>query len=254
MKIKSLIAIEILDSRGKPTVRTFVTLDDDSTHCASVPSGASTGSHEAVELRDDNPQRFLGFGVSKAVENVNNIIAPKLIGLELDQLEKLDETHVELDGTENKSSSVPTRFCQFRWRFSEQLHILKKKTYGNFYMILFFSEVQACTSHRLMVNVVNGGKHASGTLTLQEFMISPKTINLRKQSGLLRRFFFNWEKNLKKNTGHTWWATREGFLLSLGQDEEVLETNNRGSQNNRPPIRHDFDLALDSAAQSFSAL
>ena len=103
MKITSVKALEILDSRGKPTVRTFVTLDDGSLHQASVPSGASTGKHEALELRDGDEKRFAGQGVLKAVENVNGPIANALKGKDPTDLKALDLTMIELDGTHNKS-------------------------------------------------------------------------------------------------------------------------------------------------------
>ncbi len=104
MKITSLKAIEILDSRGKPTVRTFVTLADNSVHSASVPSGASTGSHEALELRDDDKTKHLGQGVLKAVQNVNTLIANEIVGLEVEDPKTIDKKMLTLDGTEHKSN------------------------------------------------------------------------------------------------------------------------------------------------------
>ncbi|MDO8497297.1 MAG: hypothetical protein Q7S61_02010, partial [bacterium] len=103
MKISSVKAIEILDSRGKPTVRTFVTLEDGSVHSASVPSGASTGSHEAIELRDGDPKRYMGLGVKKAVNNVNDSIANAVKGLKVESPKEIDQKMIEMDGTENKS-------------------------------------------------------------------------------------------------------------------------------------------------------
>ncbi len=103
MKIRSLKAIEILDSRGKPTIRTFLKLENDITVSSSVPSGASTGSHEAVELRDGDTTRHLGQGVLKAVENVNTIIASKVVGMDVQNPQAIDEVMLAIDGTENKS-------------------------------------------------------------------------------------------------------------------------------------------------------
>ena len=102
MKISDVKAIEILDSRGKPTIRTFIKLKDGSTYSSSVPSGASTGKHEAVELRDGDAKRHQGQGVLKAVKNVNKIIRPAVIGLEVADIAKIDRKLLKLDGTDNK--------------------------------------------------------------------------------------------------------------------------------------------------------
>ena len=102
-QIKSIIAKEILDSRSNPTIRVSVTLSDNSVGSANVPSGASTGAHEAIELRDNDPSRFSGKGVLKAVANVNNTIAKKLTGMKFNDIDTIDRTLIELDGTENKS-------------------------------------------------------------------------------------------------------------------------------------------------------
>src|SRR3990167_629654 len=99
MKISSVKAIEILVSRGNPTLRTFITLEDGSIHSASVPSGESTGTHEAVELRDNDPKRYLGQGVLKAVENVNDVISRELKGLNVEGLKDIDKKMIEMDGT-----------------------------------------------------------------------------------------------------------------------------------------------------------
>ncbi|MBP9691032.1 phosphopyruvate hydratase, partial [Candidatus Woesebacteria bacterium] len=104
MKITDIKAIEILDSRGKPTVRTFVTLSDGSIHQASVPSGASTGAHEAVELRDNDPRRHAGQGVLKAVEHVNTEIKTAIVGMDISDLKAIDAKMIEIDGTENKGN------------------------------------------------------------------------------------------------------------------------------------------------------
>ena len=103
-QIKSIIAQEILDSRSNPTIRVSVTLSDNSIGTANVPSGASTGAHEAIELRDNDPNRFSGKGVLKAVTNVNNTIANKLSGMKFTDIETIDKTLIELDGTENKAN------------------------------------------------------------------------------------------------------------------------------------------------------
>ena len=103
-QIKSIIAKEILDSRSNPTIRVSVTLSDNSVGSANVPSGASTGAHEAIELRDNDPSRFSGKGVLKAVANVNNTIAKKLTGMKFNDIDTIDRTLIELDGTENKSN------------------------------------------------------------------------------------------------------------------------------------------------------
>ncbi|NCD00545.1 phosphopyruvate hydratase [bacterium] len=171
-KIKSIIAREILDSRGNPTVETKITLVNGLKAKASVPSGASTGVHEAHELRDGNKKRYDGLGVLKAVKNVNEVIAKKLIGKEVTEQEKIDNLLLKLDGTKNKKKLGANAILSVSLACARLGAIEKKqelyeyifKTYNfdhNFFLPLPF------------FNIFNGGKHADTNLDFQEFMIAP---------------------------------------------------------------------------------
>ena len=165
-KIKNIFAREILDSRGNPTVEVEVTLESGIKETASVPSGASTGKNEAIELRDNDSSRYHGKGVLKAVNNVNNIIAPMLIGKDCLNQEEIDRLMIEKDGTDNKSNlganailgvSLAVLKCASKYQGKELYEYL-----GNNY-----------TMPKCMMNILNGGAHAGNKLDFQEFMIVP---------------------------------------------------------------------------------
>ena len=166
--IDDVYAREVLDSRGNPTVEVEVSLSDGSMGRAIVPSGASTGVHEAVELRDGNKSRYLGKGVTKAVDNVNDIIAPHIIDFDPFDQCMLDKALIELDGTENKSKlganailgvSMATAIAAAN---SLELPLFK-----------YLGGVNAKTLPTPMMNILNGGSHADNTVDIQEFMIMP---------------------------------------------------------------------------------
>ena len=173
MKIKSLQAQEILDSRGFPTIECVTTLEDGSTGWAAVPSGASTGKYEAVELRDNDLKRFGGAGVLKAVENVNITIQSAVKGLDAEDQSKLDKTMIDLDGTENKANlganavlsvSLSTARAQAANEKNLFINILQK----------FNPDFKGIYSIPLtMMNVLNGGKHGNWASDIQEYMIFP---------------------------------------------------------------------------------
>ncbi len=171
-KIKNIVAREILDSRGNPTIETKIILEDETIAKASVPSGASTGKHEAYELRDNDRKRYGGKGVLKAVENVNKIIAKKLIGLDVNAQEKIDQAMIKLDGTESKKKLGANAIlsvslaCARTAAKSQKLELYEyiAKTY------------KLDKKYKLPIpafNIFNGGKHADTNLDFQEFMIIP---------------------------------------------------------------------------------
>ncbi|MGC9311425.1 MAG: phosphopyruvate hydratase, partial [Sediminispirochaetaceae bacterium] len=166
--IEFIEAREILDSRGNPTVEVDVFLEDGSMGRAAVPSGASTGVHEAVELRDGDKSRFMGKGVLKAVENVNNIIAPEMIGLDaLDQVD-IDRTMIELDGTENKSKLGANAILG--------VSMATARAAADFLGLPLFKYLGAYHANTLpvpMANIINGGSHADNSVDFQEFMVMP---------------------------------------------------------------------------------
>ena len=174
MKIKQIIAQELLDSRGNPTLEAVAYLENGMRASAMVPSGASTGQHEALELRDKDPKRYLGKGVSKAVNNVNNVISPALVGLDVREQETIDKTMIKLDGTVNKSALGANAIL------SASIACLKAGAAAN--GIPFYEYVAQLSGKNPkekfqmpipMMNVLNGGQHARGSSDMQEYMIMP---------------------------------------------------------------------------------
>ncbi len=171
-KIKQIIAREILDSRGNPTIETKIILDDGLTAKASVPSGASTGSHEAFELRDGDQKRYGGKGVLKAIENVNKKIAPALAGLDVSQQEKIDQAMIKLDGTENKkklgANAILSVSLACARAASQDKGVELFEYIANTYKM--GNKFKLPTPS---FNIFNGGKHADTNLDFQEFMVMP---------------------------------------------------------------------------------
>ena len=166
--IADIRAREILDSRGNPTVEVDVRLTDGAMGRAAVPSGASTGAHEAVELRDGDKSRWLGKGVTKAVDHVNDEIAPAIFGLDAPDQEGIDTVLLELDGTENKSRLGANATLAVSMAVA---HAAAAATRQPLYRYL--GGVAAKTLPVPMLNILNGGKHADNTVDFQEFMIQP---------------------------------------------------------------------------------
>ena len=161
MKIKSIKAAEILDSRGNPTIEATVMLEDSSIGWAAVPSGASTGTYEAVELRDKDPKRYDGKGTLKAVANVNDKIAKAVVGLDASNQEKVDSTMIDLDGTENKASLGANAILSVSLATARAEAVSEKKP-----LYLYLSKFNPShngifTMPITQMNVMNGGKHAN---------------------------------------------------------------------------------------------
>ena len=166
--INQIKAREILDSRGNPTLEVDVTLENGSVGRAAVPSGASTGAHEAVELRDNDKARFKGKGVSKAVENVNKDLATALIGLNAKDQKSIDHKMIDLDGTENKSRLGANAILGI------SLAIAKAAaTCSNQSLFRYIGGERARVLPVPMMNIINGGEHADNPIDIQEFMIMP---------------------------------------------------------------------------------
>lgn len=252
IKIKNIKAIEILDSRGNPTIRTFVFLDDGTIASTSIPSGASTGSHEAFELRDNNQKRYQGKGVLKAVENVNKIIAPKLINQTLDKsfFEKTDRMMIEMDGTENKSLLGANAILSVSQALIKAYSQALKKPLWQIINEVYFSNIKP-NFPRLMVNVINGGKHAGWNFDIQEFMISPMS-NIPSQSvRIASEIFHQIAKILKEKKLQTLVGDEGGYSPSLSSNEEVFELILKSASYLNYKNEIDFNLAIDAAASEF---
>ncbi len=256
MKITDIKSIEILDSRGNPTVRTFVSLEDGSSHASSVPSGASTGSHEAVELRDNDTMRYNGLGVTKAVSNVNTRIKTAIVGLEADPNE-IDSKLLELDGTPKKSNLGANAILSVSMSVVRAAaHAQGKKLWE--YMFEYFFKLQASSYKlqapsfpQLMVNIVNGGKHASWNFDIQEFMIVPNATTPSESIRIASEIFHSLGKILKERKLSTLVGDEGGYSPNLNSNEEVLDiiidaASKAGYENLK-----DYRLSLDVASTEF---
>ena len=242
-------AREILDSRGNPTVEVDVVLEDGSFGRAAVPSGASTGEHEALELRDKDPNRFLGKGVTKAVGNVNNVIAPELEENEPDALDQvaLDKFLIDLDGTEDKSHLGANAILG--------VSLAACKAAAFYCDLPLYQYIGGVNSKLLPVpqmNILNGGSHADNNVDLQEFIIMPVGAPNFKEALRMGAEIFHHLKNvLKKKNYNTAVGDEGGFAPNLNSNEEALQVILEGIEKAGYKPGENVLLALDPAASEF---
>jgi enolase len=244
--IQDVWAREILDSRGNPTVEVEITLEDGTMARAAVPSGASTGKHEALELRDGD-DRYLGKGVQRAVRNVNDVIAPEITGLDPLWQEEIDEILIELDGTPNKSRLGANAILG--------VSLAVAKVAAESLGIPFFKYIAGARLGLMpipMMNVLNGGAHADNDLAIQEFMIVPIGAPTFAEALRYGAETFHTLKKLLKEAGHSVSVGDEGgFAPRLPSDEEAIGflVSAIEAAGYRPG--EDIAIALDSAANGF---
>jgi enolase len=246
-KIVSIRAIEILDSRGNPTLRAFVTLDNGVAASASVPSGASTGENEACELRDDDKKRYDGKGVLRAVSNVNEIIAPKIIGMDPSRQVEIDHTMIELDGTPNKTRLGANAILGVSMAVTRAASIS-----ANLPLYAYLGGPGAVRIPVPMMNILNGGKHADNSVDLQEFMVMP--VGAPSFAEGLRygaEVFHTLKKILKKKGYATAVGDEGGFAPNLKSNDEACEVIVEAIQSAGYKPGKDIAIALDPAASSF---
>ncbi|AEJ62315.1 Enolase [Spirochaeta thermophila DSM 6578] len=241
--IEYVEAREILDSRGNPTVEVDVVLEDGSMGRAAVPSGASTGVHEAVELRDGDKKRYMGKGVLKAVENVNNIIAPEIEGLDaLDQVD-IDRTLIELDGTENKGKLGANAILG--------VSMAVARAAADFLGIPLFRYLGAYKANVLpvpMANILNGGAHADNSVDFQEFMVMPVGAPSFKEGLRMITEVFHTLKGILKENGYSTTVGDEGgFAPNLKSNEEAVELILKSIEKAGYKPGDDVMIALDPA-------
>ena len=241
--IERVEAREILDSRGNPTIEVEVELDDGSLGMAAVPSGASTGEHEAVELRDGDKKRFLGKGVLKAVNNVNEIIGPELEGVNALNQVDVDRYMIELDGTENKSklgaNAILGVSMAVARAVANSLGIPLYKYLGGVHTTLLPVP---------MANIINGGKHADNKIDFQEFLIMPVGAKNIREAVRMCAEVFHTLKGILKKAGHNTAVGDEGGFAPNLENEEVFDFILKAIEQAGYKPREDFMLALDSAA------
>jgi enolase len=239
--------MEILDSRGNPTLRAYVTLDDGTTASASVPSGASTGENEAVELRDDDPKRYSGKGVLRAVANVEREIAPKIVGMDPEGQAEIDRLMIALDGTPNKARLGANAILG--------VSMATARAAASSAGLPLYEYLGSPAATRIpvpMMNVINGGMHADNSVDFQEFMIMP--IGAPSFAEALRygaETFHALKGILKKSKYATAVGDEGGFAPNLRSNDEACEVIVQAIEKAGYRPGQDIAIALDPAASSF---
>jgi len=237
-------AREILDSRGNPTVEVDVLLEDGSSGRAAVPSGASTGAHEAIELRDTKAKRYMGKGVAGAVKNVNEVVGPEVLGMDAAQQQELDALMIELDGTANKGKLGANAILG--------VSLAAAKAAADSAGLPLYRYLGGCNANILpvpMMNILNGGKHCDNNVDFQEFMIMP--IGAKNFPEALRmgaETFHTLKKVLGKKGYSTSVGDEGGFAPMLSSNEEALEVVMDAIEKAGYEAGKDIAIALDPAA------
>jgi enolase len=247
VKIEKVFAREILDSRGNPTLEADVVLSDGSFGRAAVPSGASTGKHEAVELRDNDDTRYLGKGVLKAVNNVNKRIANKLIGIDARNQRLIDSIMIELDNTENKSNLGANAILGVSLAVSKAMAVS-----NNIPLYTYIGDDKSCTLPVPMMNIINGGEHADNKIDVQEFMIMP--VGAKSFSEALRcgaEVFHSLKLRLMSDGHNTNVGDEGGFAPNLDGSKEALEYIMQSIIDAGYKPGEDVYLAMDVASTEF---
>ena len=218
-KIKEIKTREIIDSRGNPTVECDLILSDDSFGRASVPSGASTGIHEAIELRDNDKHRYSGKGVKKAVENIQKIFRPAVINKEFNSISDFDQTLINIDGTANKSNLGANSILALSLAYAKALSNNSKQS-----LFEFLSPTKEFLLPVPMMNIINGGSHADNNIDIQEFMIAPvgaSSFSEAIQFGC--EVFHSLKSKLKKNGYNINVGDEGGFAPDISSSRNVIE-------------------------------
>lgn len=244
-KISNVHAREVLDSRGNPTVEVEVTLDNGVMWRSIVPSGASTGIHEALELRDNDATRYLGKGTLTAVANVNTFIKDEIVGKEFADYRALDEVLLKLDGTANKSKLGANAILGTSMAFV----VACAKTEGK-WIYEYIGENKGSTLPFPMMNILNGGSHADNNVDIQEFMIVPVGApNFREGLRMGAEVFHHLKKILKDKKYTTGVGDEGGYAPNLGSNEEALQVIMQAIE--KAGYTGKIKLALDCAASEF---
>ena len=247
LEIMDVVAREILDSRGNPTVECDVVLVDGTVGRAAVPSGASTGEHEAIELRDGDTERYLGKGVRKAINNIREIIGPELVGWDVTDQVGIDELMIELDGTHNKGRLGANAMLA--------VSLASARAAASLYDLPLYRYIGGCAARVLpvpMMNIINGGAHADNSVDFQEFMIMP--LGLPSLPEALRcgaEIFHTLKKVLKEKGYSTSVGDEGGFAPNLGSNREALDLIVTSIERAGYAPGEQVFLALDVAATEF---
>jgi enolase len=248
-KIKSVVGREIVDSRGNPTVEVDVILDNGILGRAAVPSGASTGEREALELRDGDKNRFLGKGVLKAVSNVNKTIAPSIIGMEITDQKAIDEKMIALDGTAFKSNLGANAILGVSLACARAGSLIKSMPLYEYIRECFGIKYTDYILPVPLMNIINGGAHADNNVDIQEFMIAPVgAASFRDAFRMGAEVFHSLKKVLNKKGYATGVGDEGGFAPNLKSNAEALEVIAQAIEGARYQVGKDVLFALDVAA------
>ena len=245
--INNVLAREILDSRGNPTIECEIHLEDNSFGIASVPSGASTGQHEALELRDNDKSRYNGKGVKKAISNILDIACPKILNKEFKSVSQFDDNLLTIDGSKNKSYLGANAILALSLSFARAMSNHSKQD-----LYEFLSENKNYVLPVPMMNIINGGSHADNNVDIQEFMICPLGAPTFKES--IRygcEIFHSLKSNLKSKGLNTNVGDEGGFAPNIKSSNEVLETIIEAINKTGLKIDEHIKISLDVASTEF---
>ena len=245
--ITDVYAREVLDSRGNPTVEVEVLTESGAFGAALVPSGASTGEYEAVELRDGDKDRYLGKGVLKAVENVNEKIGPELIGIDVTRQNIIDAIMIELDDTPNKSNLGANAILG--------VSMAAAHAAASYLQIPLYNYLGGFNANVLpvpMMNILNGGEHADNNVDIQEFMVMPVSAPTFKEALRVGAEIFHALKAVLQDKGlNTAVGDEGGFAPNLSSNEEALETIAQAIERAGYKVGEEVQLAMDVASSEF---
>lgn len=251
-KIKHVFAREILNSKGIPTVEATVILNDDTSGIASCPSGTSVSSYEAADLKDRDPNRFSGMGVLKAVENVSSVIAPAIIGMDVEKQQDIDKKMIELDGTMNKSKLGANSILAVSMACAKAAAKSSRLPLFIYLREFLKKEGQTLKIPTPAFNLINGGKHARGTINFQEFLLIPATSkSFSENLEIAHSIFFSIKSLLEAQNDITLVGDEGGFSPRLPTNYDVLTLLARAVDSSKHRLNYDVFLGMDLASSSF---
>ena len=250
-KIKKITAREILDSRGNPTIEVEVVLDNKIKAWAAVPSGVSTGSYEALELRDGDKKRYGGKGVLKAVDNINKKIAPKLIGLNPKDQKKIDKLMLDLDGTKNKSKLGANAILGVSLAVARVAAIDSKKSLYVYLKDKYWPRGKKWSFPAPMMNILNGGAHADWSIDIQEFMILPQQKNIKEAIRCGAEIFQALKIILQDMNYPVTVGDEGGYAPKLPGNNKAMEVMTQAVETAGYELGKEVKFAIDAAASEF---
>ncbi len=251
-KISNIFAREILNSKGYPTVEVTVALDNGAIGISSCPTGTSVGKYEAKELRDQDPARFLGFGVIRALDNVINVIRPKLIGQEAENQNTIDKILIELDGTADKSKLGVNSILPVSMSVAKASSITMGTPLFTYIRRLIGLDNNTYKIPTPAFNILNGGKHAGNNLEFQEFLIIPATsMNFPQSLNMASMVYQSLKKTLKEKGVSTLVGEEGGFGPSLSTNRDALIMVNEAIGGSHYRLNYDIFLGIDASANNF---